>query len=85
MCEIIGNKKKVLKAINFIFPNQQNDFLIQYKERKTQLPKNYKNNLYTKIYCQVSLYAIQKIQKQVKKSRNALDKNLQLFFSIKFF
>ena len=29
MCKIIGNLKKVVEAINLIFTNQQNDFLIQ--------------------------------------------------------
>lgn len=36
MYEIIGKVKKFDKTINFIFTNQQNHFLIQLKEKKTQ-------------------------------------------------
>lgn len=49
--------------MDLIFTNQQNDFLIQYEEKKTQQSKCCKDNLYVKIYYQVSPYAIQKIQK----------------------
>ena len=78
MCKIIDDLKKVVKAIDLILTNQQNDFLIQCEERKIRQPKRCKDDLYAKICCQVSPHAIQQIQKQVEKSRDALDKNVQL-------
>lgn len=63
-----------MKAIDFILTNQQNDFLIQWQEGKTQQPKRYKDKLYAKISNQLSPHIIREIHKQVKRSWDALDK-----------
>ena len=52
--------------------------MIQWEEGKIRQPKRYKDDLYAEIRCQVSPHAIRQIQKQVEKSRDALDKNIQL-------
>lgn len=52
--------------------------MIQWEEGKTRLPKHCKDNLCTEICYQVSPHAIRQIQKQVEKSRTALDKKVQL-------
>lgn len=59
--------------------------MIQWEERKTRQPKHCKDNLYAEIRYQVSSYTIRQIQKQVDKSRDALEKKVQLSFCIELF
>ena len=56
----------MVNAIDLILTNQQNDFLIQWEENKTQQPRRCKNKLYAKICYQINLYVVREIYKHIE-------------------